>query len=315
MTREQLVAKLTELGEDVSYSEAMSDDELKQLLADTIADEAEAFDGIEVPGDIAAMTREAVVAELVTLGEDETTLGDLSDDDLKRLLTELKMPAANSETTAEEAKKKEEADKAAANSAKAHSQKSGKQTGSKYPSKHPANRPSLKVFSEQEVDEIVEKKVNAAIAGVSSNVKELQASARRELAFQRRREIRRRESQIDAFCERGIKERKIMPYELDENRKDAKGKVIPSLKSILRQASSQVVAFSEGGKQMRTTLASQIMRFVNSRKPVAFSEIIPGDGGNGGGSTMSVERRRELLSYTGVGQQILAKETAATSKN
>lgn len=106
-----------------------------------------------------------------------------------------------------------------------------------------------------------------------------------------------------------------MPYELDENRKDAKGKVIPSLKSILRQASSQVVAFSEGGKQMRTTLASQIMRFVNSRKPVAFSEIIPGDGGNGGGSTMSVERRRELLSYTGVGQQILAKETAATSKN
>lgn len=316
LSRDDVIAKLAELGQVSDDFATMSDDELKQMLAEVVTGEADAFDDIQVPADIAAMTREAVVAELVALGEDATTLGDLTDDDLKRLLAELKAPAANSEGDAsmtEEEKKKEDeeakANAAKANAAKAHSQgkaKPGNASGS-------ANaRPKLRVFSEQHVEQVVKQRVDEALAGVGGTLKSLQESARREAALHRRREIKMRDARINAFCERGIKERKILPYELAEDRKDAQGRVIPSLKTILRQAFSQVMAFSEGGKTVKTNLAAQIMRFINNRKPVAFSEIIPGGGGDSNaGSAMSPERRRELLSYTGVGMQILNKEAAA----
>ena len=311
MPREAVIAKLTEMGQASDDFPAMNDDELRQMLAEVVTSEAEAFDDIQISPEIAAMTREAVIAELVSMGEDATTLGDLTDDDLKRLLADLKAPAANAESdsSAEDAEKKKKDEEAAANSAKAHSQAKQKTGG--------IMKPTLKVFSEHQVAEIVKKEVGAALSGVGGQLKSIQESARREAAVQRRREMKLRDARINAFCERAVKERKVMPYELDENRKDAQGRPIPSLKSLLREAGSQIVAFSEGGKTVRTTLAAQIMRYINSRKPVAFSEIIPGGGdGSNSGSAMTPERRKELLSYTGLGSQIVTKETAtAASKN
>lgn len=312
LPREAVIAKLTEMGQASDDFPAMTDDELRQMLAEVVTSEAEAFDDIQISPEIAAMTREAVVAELVSLGEDAATLGDLTDDDLKRLLADLKAPAANAESdsSSEDAEKKKKDEEAAANSAKAHSQAKQKAGG--------IMKPTLKVFSEAQVTELVQKRVNDALSGVSGTLKTIQESARREAAVARRREMKVRDARINAFCERVVRERKVMPYELDENRKDAQGRPIPSLRTILRQASGQTMAFSEGGKTVNTTLAQLLMRNINSRKPVAFSEIIPGGGSDGSnsGSGMTPERRRELLGYTGVGSQIVTKETAtAASKN
>lgn len=86
MTREEMTAALAAAGEDRAALEAMSDDDLKALYDAKVGGAGGGGDGgVAAMGDPAAMTREELVAELTTLGEDAATLEGLTDDELREL--------------------------------------------------------------------------------------------------------------------------------------------------------------------------------------------------------------------------------------
>jgi|GEM_PF-3821325 len=89
MSREDMVAALTDLGEDAASLEEMSDEELQALLDELQAEEPAEEEDVETMGDPAVMTRDELIAELTAAGQDAAALEGLSDDDLRLMYGEL----------------------------------------------------------------------------------------------------------------------------------------------------------------------------------------------------------------------------------
>lgn len=104
--------------------------------------------------------------------------------------------------------------------------------------------------------------------------------------------------EIAVFCERYRD--KIYPFELDEK------SGVPLPERLLAMSDKKVLKFSEGGREVLLSPREAEMAAIARRPSVLkFSEKMPDLSGVGG---MSVERRRELLSYTPEGQKVLARE-------
>jgi hypothetical protein len=91
MTRDDYIAALSDMGQDESELEGMSDDELAALY-DEMSQDDDSDDqgaGVEEMGDPASMTREDMIAELVAQGQDPAQLDGMSDDDLRNLYAQL----------------------------------------------------------------------------------------------------------------------------------------------------------------------------------------------------------------------------------
>jgi hypothetical protein len=89
MSREELVAALTEMGQDAAELEAMPDEEL-QALYDELKAEADGGGGaVEEMGDPATMSREEMIAELAGAGQDPAALEAMPDEELRALYAQV----------------------------------------------------------------------------------------------------------------------------------------------------------------------------------------------------------------------------------
>lgn len=92
LPREELVAALTDAGEDPAELEGMSDDELQAML-DEIEGGGEggpeAEGEVETMGDPATMSREELITELVASGQDAAALEALPDEELRAMHTQV----------------------------------------------------------------------------------------------------------------------------------------------------------------------------------------------------------------------------------
>ena len=90
MSHEELIAALTELGEDPAELEGMQDDELQALLEQLSAEGAEGGgEGTETMGDPATMSRDELIAELTAAGQDAAALAGMPDDELRIMYAQL----------------------------------------------------------------------------------------------------------------------------------------------------------------------------------------------------------------------------------
>lgn len=90
MTREELIAALTEMGQDAAELEGLSDEDLQALYDEISEDAAEPPEGeTEDMGDPAVMTRDELVAELSAAGQDAAALQGMTDDDLRALYAQV----------------------------------------------------------------------------------------------------------------------------------------------------------------------------------------------------------------------------------
>ena len=89
MTREELIAALTEAGEDPAELEGMEDADLQALLDELEGGETAPEGEVETMGDPATMTRDELIAELTAAGQDAAALQDATDDALRAMYAEL----------------------------------------------------------------------------------------------------------------------------------------------------------------------------------------------------------------------------------
>lgn len=95
MGREELIEAIVAAGEDPDGLDEMSDEDLRELLAElTRPAEGAGAQPVEAMGDPAAMTREELVAELTAAGQDPAQLQALTDDDLRALYAQVTGAAA-----------------------------------------------------------------------------------------------------------------------------------------------------------------------------------------------------------------------------
>ncbi len=91
MSREELVAALTEMGQDPAELEALPDEELQALYDELSAEAAPPEGGGEVAamGDPASMPREEMIAELAGAGQDPAALEAMPDEELRALYAQV----------------------------------------------------------------------------------------------------------------------------------------------------------------------------------------------------------------------------------
>lgn len=85
LTRDEMIAELQAAGQDPAALQGMTDEDLKNLLAQASAGGG----GMAPMADGEGMSREEMIAELSELGEDPETLNQMSDDDLAALYQEM----------------------------------------------------------------------------------------------------------------------------------------------------------------------------------------------------------------------------------
>lgn len=95
-SREEMIAALTDAGEDPAELEGMSEEELGALYDETMGAGPGPGGGSDVDtmGDPAAMTREDLIAELTAEGQDAAQLDAMTDEDLRALYAQLMGGAA-----------------------------------------------------------------------------------------------------------------------------------------------------------------------------------------------------------------------------
>ncbi len=96
MSREELIEAIVAAGEDPAGLEEMSDEDLRELLAELTSQPAEGGETqpVETMGDPATMSREELLAELAAAGQDPAQLQALTDDDLRALYAQVAGGAA-----------------------------------------------------------------------------------------------------------------------------------------------------------------------------------------------------------------------------
>lgn len=85
LTRDEMIAELQAAGQDPAALQGMSDDDLKNLLAQTSGGGG----GMAPMADGEGMSREEMIAELSALGEDPDALNGMTDEDLQAMYAEL----------------------------------------------------------------------------------------------------------------------------------------------------------------------------------------------------------------------------------
>ncbi len=135
---------------------------------------------------------------------------------------------------------------------------------------------------------------------------ERQIQEREKLETERSRQAH--EALVSAFCERMVKEKKILPSEMDKTSKT------PNLYHRLLRADpvKRVHRFSEGGRTVEKTELEMQMAEIEALDPAHltrfFSEKLPQGGTDG--QKMTPERRQQLLKHTLTGKAVLAREAA-----
>jgi hypothetical protein len=94
LTRDEMIAELTAAGQDPTALAGMTDDDLRNLLAQAGAG------GMAPMADGEGLTPEEMVAELVNLGEDPDTLAAMTPEELQALYDEMTNPQATQEEVA-----------------------------------------------------------------------------------------------------------------------------------------------------------------------------------------------------------------------
>ena len=84
LSREEMIAELSALGQDPTALQGMADADLANLFA-----QMSQGGGMAAMGDPASMTPEEMIAELADLGEDPATLSQMSEEELRALYAEL----------------------------------------------------------------------------------------------------------------------------------------------------------------------------------------------------------------------------------
>jgi hypothetical protein len=258
---------------------SLSDEQLAMLAAaDTTGGASGGGEGEQQMQDMPS--REQMIADLVALGEDQAALEAMTDEDLMRLWQEKKgatMAEPNRASTAVPAPLEVDDEL--------------EPRGAALPRRAPKKVTTTQQFSEADLERIVTRVADRIVAPLRQDV-----ARRRSVEQAKEREALH--GLIRAFSERMVKEGHASPAEMEIG-KDGKP-IGPQAKALF--AADAVKKFSEG----KTALQLQ-MEAIEARPVRKFGELVQ-DPVKQAANQMSQERRDYLLSLTGRGKAVLAKE-------
>src|SRR5262245_16978072 len=229
--------------------------------------------------DPATMSREDMIAELVSYGEDQTALEAMTDDDLRALLVQRRAEQGYSE-----------------------------EEPVATPNPTPAPAPVTPAAR-------VPQKVTLSYSDAQALRRDMQRFRQELAAAQQANAARTRNdraaataakrARVQAFCEQMAKEGRVLPCELDES--DPRSLSLPQqLMELSDDVRRPAKTYSEGGRQIKLTALDAAMESIRRRPAQHFRERIAS--GTASQLAVSAERRKELLAHSNLGRAILRDE-------